>query len=308
MELFQLRYFAAAAKRESFSRAADECCVSQPSLSLQIANLEKEVGTQLFVRQGRSVRLTDAGRTLAEYAERILREEEEARRAVRAVVGLERGRLAIWTLPTPGQNLLPPHLAAFRQAHPRIEITVHESVPARSIAEAVVTGNADLGFIHLPCNAPELAVRELFTEELALVVPKGHPLAAPNAKPPRLADLAAEYFVWVPEGTTPEHPIYAACIAAGFTPRIACVSGSATGMQKMVAAGLGIAILPRLALHPPDGVVVVELALPRPTRTVAVVWRERDGMTHAAQAFMKLVHAGLPADRLSASVVLSTKE
>lgn len=297
MELFQLRYFAAAARRESFSRAADECCVSQPSLSLQIANLEKEVGTQLFNRQGRSVRLTDAGRTLAEFAERILREEEEARRAVRAVVGLERGRLSIWTLPTPGQNLLPPHLATFRQAHPRIEITVHESVPARSIGEAVTTGIADLGFVHLPMNLPDLAIRNLFTEELALVVPQNHALAAPNAKPPRLADLSAEYFVWVPEGTTPEHPIYAACVAAGFTPRIACVSGSATGMQKMVAAGLGIAILPRLALHPPDGVKVVELALPRPTRTVAAIWRERDGLTHAAESFLKRVCEGLAIGR-----------
>jgi len=297
MELFQLRYFSAAAKRESFSRAADECCVSQPSLSLQISNLEKEVGTQLFVRQGRSVRLTDAGRTLAEYADRILREEEEARRAIRAVMGLERGRLAIWTLPTPGQNLLPPHLAAFRQAHPRIEITVHEAVPARRIGEAITAGTADLGFVHLPCNVPYLSYQELFTEELALVVPVGHPLTAPHAKPPRLSDLAAEYFEWVPEGTTPEHPIYAACIAAGFTPRIACVSGSATGMQRMVAAGLGIAILPRLALHPPEGVAVVELALPRPTRTVAAIWRERDGLTHAANAFLKLVVSGLPPER-----------
>ena len=293
MEMFQLRYFAAAAKRESFSRAAEECCVSQPSLSLQIANLEKEVGTQLFNRQGRSVRLTDAGRMLAEYAERILREEEDARRAVRAVVGLERGRLAVWTLPTPGQNLLPPHLATFRKAHPRIEITVHESVPARTITDAVVAGIADIGFVHLPINAPELAVQHLFTEELALVVPQSHPLSAPDAPAPALSDLSAEDFVWVPEGTTAEHPIYAACLSAGFTPRIACVSGSATGMQRMVAAGLGIALLPRLALHPPDGVAVVELAAPRPTRTVVAVWRERDGLTHAAKSFLERVVCGL---------------
>ena len=293
MEMFQLRYFAAAAKRESFSRAAEECCVSQPSLSLQIANLEREVQTQLFTRQGRSVRLTDAGRMLAEYAERILREEEEARRAVRAVVGLERGRLSVWTLPTPGQNLLPPHLATFRRAHPCIEITVHESVPARSIADAVIAGIADIGFVHLPVTVPDLAVQNLFTEELVLVVPRSHALAAPGACPPRLCDLSAEYFVWVPSGTTSEHPIYAACIAAGFAPRIACVSGSATGMQSMVAAGLGIAILPRLALHPPDGVCVVELAAPRPTRTVAAIWRQRDGLTHAAKGFLSRVVSAL---------------
>jgi DNA-binding transcriptional LysR family regulator len=292
MELFQLRYFAAAARRLSFSRAAEEVCVSQPSLSLQIANLEREVGAALFVRQGRTVALTDAGRVLQQYAERLLRDEEEARRAVRAVVGLERGRLSLWTLPTPGQNLLPPVLAAFRREHPGVEITVHEAVPARAIGEAVAAGRADLGFVHLPCPVPGLSERVLFAEEMAVVVPAAHPLALPSAAPPRLGDLAGEDFVWVPEGTTAEHPIYAACLAAGFTPRIACVSGSAHGMQALVAAGLGIALLPRLALlHPPEGVVVVELAPPRPTRTLAAVWRgaQSGHLSHAARAFLERV-------------------
>lgn len=287
MELFQLRYFAAAARHRNFSRAAEEVCVSQPSLSLQIANLEKEVGAALFTRQGRSVQLTDAGATLKEHAERILQLEADARRAVRAVVGLEKGRLSLWTLPTPGQNLLPPLLARFRQAHPGVEITVHEAVPARAVGEAVAAGRADLGFVQLPCAVPGLAQRELLTEELALVVPAAHPLASRQSDPPALADLADEDFVWVPEGTTPEHPIFAACLAAGFTPRIACVSGSAQGMQALVAAGLGIALLPRLAIHPPEGVVVVDLAPPRPTRTLAVVWRDDGSLSHAARAFLE---------------------
>jgi len=289
MELFQLRYFVAAARRGNFSRAAEEVCVSQPSLSLQIANLEREIGAPLFTRQGRSVALTDAGVVLREYAERILREEEEARRAVRAVVGLERGRLSLWTLPTLGQHLLPLTLARFRQAHPGIAITVHEAVPARAVGAAVADGRADVGMVHLPCPVPGLVERALFTEELALVVPSGHPLAAPDVPPPALADLAGEDFVWVPDGSTPEHPFFAACLAAGFTPRIACVSGSAQGMQALVAAGLGISLLPRLALHPPEGAVVVDLAPPRPTRTLAVVWREGDPLTHAARAFLEMV-------------------
>lgn len=303
MELFQLRYFAAAARHLNFSRAAEEVCISQPSLSLQIANLEKEVGAALFTRAGRSVRLTDAGAALCEHAEWILQREAEARRAVRAVVGLERGRLALWTLPTPGQHLLPPLLARFREAHPGVEISVHEAVPARAVGEAVVAGRADLGFVHLPCPVAGLTQRVLFTEELALVVPAAHRLAARRRAaeeaepPPALADLAGEDFVWVPEGTTPEHPIYAACLAAGFTPRIACVSGSAQGMQALVAAGLGIALLPRLAIHPPEGVAVVDLAPPRPTRTLAVVWRgsssdgpdAADTLPHAARAFLTMV-------------------
>lgn len=286
MELFQLRYFAAAARHRNFSRAAEEVCVSQPSLSLQIANLEREVGTALFVRQGRSVRLTDAGAVLCEHAERILAQEREARRAVRAVVGLERGRLSVWTLPTLGQHLLPPLLARFRQACPAIEISVREAVPARAVGEAVAAGQADLGFVHLPCAVAGLARRALRIEELALVVPEGHPLALRESV--ALAEAADQDFVWVQEGATPDHPLYAACLAAGFTPRIACVSGSSQGMQALVAAGLGIALLPRLALCPPDGAVIVELQRPRPTRTLAVVWRDED-LSHAARAFLEMV-------------------
>jgi DNA-binding transcriptional LysR family regulator len=285
VELFQLRYFVAAARLGNFSRAAEEVCVSQPSLSLQIANLEREIGTPLFVRQGRSVRLTDAGAALQEYAERILSLERESLRAVRAVVGLERGRLSLWTLPTPGQHLLPAALARFRNAHPGVEITVQETVPARAVAEAVAAGKADLGLVHLPYNVVGLRERHLLTEELALVVPSGHPLTR-RTDPPALADLADEDFVWVPQGNTPEHPFYAACLAAGFTPRIACISGSAQGMQSLVAAGLGIALLPRLALHPPEGATVVELAPPRPTRTLAVIWQSDASLSHAARAFL----------------------
>ena len=111
-----------------------------------------------------------------------------------------------------------------------------------------------------------------------------HALAKPAVPPPSLIDLADEDFVWVPEGASPEHPFFAACVAVGFTPRIACVSGSATGMQSLVAAGLGIALLPRLAIHPLDGAVTVELSPPRPARTLAVVWRA-EALSHAARAF-----------------------
>ena len=285
MEIFQLRYFAAAARQLNFTQAAAQCHIAQPSLSAQIASLERELETPLFHRMGRSVRLTDAGEALLAYAERLLALEDEARGAVRRVVGLEAGRLSLWTLPTPGQHLLPAILARFRALHPDISISVHEAVPARAIANAVTGGRADLGVLHLPCATTGLGSQVLLTEELALVVPERHALAGSE---PTLASLASEDWVWVPEGQSPEHPIFAACLAAGFTPRIACVSGSAGGMQALVAAGLGIALLPRLALSPPPGTVVVELAPPRPTRTLALIWRSGEPLSHAATAFREL--------------------
>jgi DNA-binding transcriptional LysR family regulator len=283
MELFQLRYFVAAARQQHFTRAAEEMYVSQPSLSLQIANLEREVGARLFVRQGRSVRLTDAGAVLLRYAERILSEEEAARQAVQEVVGLRRGQLILWTLPTPGQHLLPPCLTAFRRAYPQIEIFLREMVPARAVAETVAEGRADIGIVHLPYLVSGLEERVLLQEEMALVVPESHRLAA--GEPVPLAAVAEEDFIWAPEGATEAHPLYAACLTAGFAPHIACMSGSASGMQALVAAGLGIALLPRLAIHPPEGTRVVELVPPCPTRTLVAIWRA-DRLSHAAAAFL----------------------
>ncbi len=286
MELFQLRYFVAAARHLHFTRAAEECCVAQPSLSQQIANLERELGAPLFLRQGRSVRLTDAGEAMLEYAERILAEEAAAKRAVQEVLGLKRGQIGIWTLPTPGQHLLPPLLAAFRRSYPQIEISLREVVPARQIAEAIVAGRADLGVVHLPYQVEGLEERVLLREEMALVVPVGHRFA--NRASVALSEAAAEDFVWVSEGATEAHPLYAACLAAGFAPKIVCLSGSAQGMQSLVAAGLGISLLPRLAIHPPEGALVVELDPPRPNRTLVAIWRA-ERLSHAARAFLEML-------------------
>lgn len=292
MELFQLRYFVAAAHRLHFTRAAEEMCVSQPSLSQQIASLERELGTLLFVRQGRSVSLTEAGTALLRHAERILDEEAAARRTIQEVLGLERGQLMLWTLPTPGHQLLPPLLAAYRKAHPRISIALHEAVPARAVAEAVATGKADIGIVHRPYEVEGLQERMLLQEDLALVVPESHRFAKKTEL--ALAEASEEDFIWAPEGITPLHPLYAACLRAGFAPRIACVSGSAVGMQALVAAGLGVALLPKLAIDLPPGTHMVELASPRPTRTLVAIWQP-ERLSLAATAFLDRIEEVLPA-------------
>lgn len=213
MELFQLRYFVAAARALHFSKAAEALYVSQPSLSLQIGKLEAELGTPLFHRRGRRVTLTDAGRTLLPLAERILDQEAEARRAVQQVAGLERGRLSICALPALDQHLLPPWLARFRREHPGIEIRVWEERPAAAVAEAVRQGHADLGFLQLPCDTTGLGLRVLLEDPILLVVPEGHPFAGRAAV--ALEEAAGEDWVWVHEAQGPDHPLYAACLRAG---------------------------------------------------------------------------------------------
>jgi len=284
MELFQLRYFAAAARELHFTRAAEGLFVSQPSLSIQIRKLEQEVGAPLFHREGKSVRLTDAGRELLPLAVRILELAEEAIAVVQETVGLRRGRLSLLALPALDQHLLPPWLAQFRLDHPEIEIRVREMRPAEAIGRAVAAGDADLGFVHLPCAVEELESRVLLQESMDLVVPDGHRLAGARDIP--LEAAWDEDWVWVDEAQTPEHPIYSACLTAGFTPRIACTSGSVQGVLALVAAGLGIALLPRLAIEARCGTAVAPLRQPAPGRTLAVVWR-RSRLSHAAREFLE---------------------
>ncbi|HEU4753701.1 MAG TPA: LysR substrate-binding domain-containing protein, partial [Armatimonadota bacterium] len=241
MELFQLRYFVTAARLLHFSRAAEELYISQPSLSLQIGRLEEELRTPLFHRRGRRVTLTDAGEALLPMAQRLLEAEAEARRVVQQVAGLERGRLSLCALPALDQHLLPPWLARFRREYPSVELRVREQRPARAVAQAVLNGQADVGFVHLPCELQGLSSRILLEDPLALVVPEAHPLCGREAV--ALADAADEEFVWVHEAQDRDHPLYHACLEAGFIPRIVCESGSAQGVLALVAAGLGIALL-----------------------------------------------------------------
>lgn len=285
MEIFQLRYFVAAARRLHFSRAAEELFVSQPTLSLQMGRLENELGTPLFHRTGRRVTLTDAGAALLPLAEQIIHREEEARSVVHQVAGLQRGRLTLCALPALDQHLLPPWLVRFRGEHPGVELRVRELRPARGVARSVAEGEADLGFVHLPCEADGLSMHPLLVEDLALVVAEGHPLA--ERREVALAELAEEEFVWVHEAQDADHPLYAACLEAGFTPRIVCESGSAQGVQALVAAGLGVALLPLLAIEQRPGTRVLQLAVPCPHRTLAVLWRE-ETLSHAARAFLDL--------------------
>jgi DNA-binding transcriptional LysR family regulator len=284
MELFQLRYFVTAARLLHFRRAAEALHVSQPSLSVQIGRLETELRTPLFHRRGRSVALTDAGEALLPLAERVLEAEAEARRVVQQVAGLERGRLSLCALPALDQHLLPPWLARFRREYPGIEIRVRELRPAGAVARAVRAGQADLGFIHLPCELDGLESRELLKDELALVVPGAHPLSGRRSV--ALSEAAEADFVWVHDAQEHDHPLFAACLAAGFRPRIVCESGSAQGVLALVAAGLGVALLPRLAIEPRPGTAVVPLQ-PAPARSLAVVWA-LETLSHAARAFLDL--------------------
>ena len=186
INLHQLKIFHTVARSSSFSRAAAELLISQPSVSIQVGELERQLGADLFELVGKSVRLTEAGRVLDDYAARILALIDEARGAVDELKGLRRGRLLLGATPTPGTYVLPPLLGRFKEQYPGIEIILHIK-ETRRIQEMLLAHELDLGILGGKVGFPDLESSVFLTDELVLVVAPSHRLAALPAV--RAADL-----------------------------------------------------------------------------------------------------------------------
>ncbi|MBL9173924.1 MAG: LysR family transcriptional regulator, partial [Verrucomicrobiales bacterium] len=197
MEMHQVRYVIAVARTGSFSRAAEQCHVAQPSISQQIRKLEEELGERLFDRMKREVRLTPAGEAFLPRALRILEEVEGARREARDQKGLLRGTLRLGVLPTIAPYLLPGVLARFTARFPGVEIVVQEDTTAALIRLAHAC-ETDLALVSLPIPDARMEVKALFTEELLLALPPGHRLA--RKRTVTLSDLESERFIVMKEG------------------------------------------------------------------------------------------------------------
>jgi len=279
MELRHLRYFEAVARHGHVTRAAQELHIAQPSLSKQIQALEAELGVVLFDRVGRRVELTEAGRLLLPYARRMLREVAEARTTLQQWGSLEHGHVALGAPPTVGAHLLPRALAAFHQRYPAIELRLHEMGAAR-LAALLEEGIIDLAVISVPL--PGLASAELFSEELVVAVAHDHSLA--QQRMVRSADLAEEQFILFPEGYELRSRTLQFCRAAGFEPQVALDGGETDTVMRLVAAGLGVALAPRLALEGVTGIVGLRVADVELVRTLRLIWHPQRSRTPAAEA------------------------
>jgi DNA-binding transcriptional LysR family regulator len=279
MELHHLRYFEAVARHGHVSRAARELHIAQPSLSKQIQALEAELGVMLFDRVGRRVELTEAGGLLLPYARRVLREVADARSALQQWGSLEHGQVTIGAPPTVGAHVLPRALAAFHQRYPAIELRLLEMGAAR-LAALLEEGSIDLAVISVPF--PGLASAELFSEDLVVAVAQDHPLAQQRAV--RSAELAAEQFILFPEGYELRSRTLQFCRAAGFEPQVALDGGETDTVMRLVAAGLGVALAPRLALEGVAGIVGLHVADVELERTLRLIWHPERSRSPAAEA------------------------
>lgn len=246
MELRHLRYFVAVAEELNFTRAAARLHIGQPPLSQQIQSLEEELGVTLFERSKRRVALTEAGRCFLEGAYGILGGTERAVDAARRAARGEVGELRIaFTSSVPFTALLPNLIQRYRQSRPEVTLRLQEMFTADQYG-ALEAARIDLGFLRYTGLAipPGVAVRELRSDPLRLVINAGHPLAEREAV--SLAEVAGEGFITYPRGvgTGLADLLRRLGQAAGFEPRIVQEAGEATTQIGLVAAGLGVALLP----------------------------------------------------------------
>ena len=278
MELRHLQYFEAVARHAHVSRAARELHLAQPSLSKQLRVLEAELGVALFDRVGRRVELTEAGKLLLPYARRVLGEVDAAREAVQQYRGAHQGRVAIGTPPTVGTQLLPAALAEFNRSYPGVDLELHEAGAGR-LLQLLAEGSVHLAVVSVPVAG--VACAELFTEDLVLAVGVQHRLAADGAV--SAGALVDEPFILFPPGYEVRERALQLCRGAGFEPRVVLDGAEMDTVLRCVAAGLGVAIVPRLALAGAEGLVGLRIADVRLTRTLGLVWHPERQLPPAAE-------------------------
>ena len=285
MELHQLRYFVAVAQSGNFSRAAERCHVSQPSLSQQILKLERRLGQPLFNRLGRRAVLTDAGRLLLDRATAILASIDDAERRLRAGDDQHGGRLAIGAIPTIAPYLLPPTLGGFVRRCPKVELTVREDVTQHLVA-AVVEGELDLAMVALPIPDDRLVAEPLLSEVLLVALAPGHPLT--RLRRITLQHLAEERFILLNEMHCLGEQVLNFCRANECQPQIACRSAQIATLQSLIALGQGVSLLPDMARRTDHSrsLVYRPLAKDPPRRTIAVIWHRHHYHSPMAERFL----------------------
>lgn len=288
MELYQLRYLLAVAEAQNFTRAAERLSVTQPALSQQIINLEKELGRKLFHRLGRKAVLTEAGMVFIERARRILFEADNATKELQDDPALER-RINVGAIPTVAPYLLPELILRCRSAHPNLQIEVREDFRSH-LVRGVLEGDLDLAIAAQPVTNPQVAVEPLLTEPLLLAVSRDHPLATK----PRVhaADLAGETFVILGSSSSLAEQVQNFCGDHKITPHVGFRCAQIATVKALVAVGAGISILPRGTRASDDaGVVYRELADATPSRDLVIIRHLQRYQSRGSMAFIGLLRS-----------------
>src|ERR1700693_4044555 len=273
MEFHQLRYVCAIADTGNFSRAAERCQIAQPSLSQQVLKLEEELGTKLFDRLGRSIRLTEAGRAFIPRARAILHQMDAARSSAADQNTDLRGSVSVGVIPTVAPYLIPSYAARFAKKYPDAKLRIVEETTS-VLVEGLRDLSIDVAILALPLRHKGLELFPIRTEPLFAVMRRNHPRA--SAESLALKDLRGESFVMLRDGHCFRDLSIRTCTRARITPNIAFESGQFSSLLGMVAAGVGVSLIPEMAIDRNVGCRYVRLSDAQATRTiVAAVLRGR---------------------------------
>jgi LysR family transcriptional activator of glutamate synthase operon len=271
MELRQIKYFIEVARVEHVTEAAANLHVAQSAVSRQIANLEDELGVELFFREGRNVKLTPVGKIFLDHMEIALGEIEKGVQSVQEYLNPETGLIRIGFPNSLAAKTLPSVISAFRDEHPNIGFKLKQGTN-RDLKDLVIQGDIDIAFVSpVPLNEDKINGHVFFTENMMALVSLHHPLAERTTI--RLKDLRRDSFVIFRQGYAMRELVLDACAQIGFEPKIAFEGEDIDTIRGLVAAGLGVSLLPEVAIvnNVPAEAVSISISEPAITRTVGVI-------------------------------------
>jgi LysR family hydrogen peroxide-inducible transcriptional activator len=279
MNIRALQYLVTLADIRHFSKAAEHCYVSQPTLSTQIRKLEEELDVQLVERSPRQVMLTPVGQEIVDRARGILSEVDAIRSIARRARDPDSGTLRLGVFPTLAPYFLPHVIPTLRVRYPRLRLRLFEE-KTEDLLTMLAEGRLDAGLLALPVSVDGLVTRSLFDEPFVVAMPEHHPLAA--RKEIRLSDLESEELLLLEDGHCLRDQALAVCQMAGAHEKLDFHATSMETLRQMVAANTGITLMPTLAIKPPvaptDNLVIRPFAPEGPKRTIAMVWRKSSAL------------------------------
>ncbi|KIC15650.1 LysR substrate-binding domain-containing protein [Leisingera sp. ANG-DT] len=295
--LRQMRYFEALAQHRHFGRAADACAVSQPALSVQIKELEEALGVQLVERGARQVRLTSLGEDLAQRVRGILRSVDELGELARASRDGLAGRLRIGVIPTIAPYLLPSIVGTLTRQYPEADIRVRETVTPK-LLEELGEGRLDTAIVALPVSEPSYEEVPLFSEDFVLVRP-GEDAGTPVPGPDGLREMR---LLLLEEGHCFRDQALSFCNMQSAAPRELLDGSSLSTLVQMVSAGIGVTLIPEMAVPVETRSAVVSVSRfrdPQPSRTIGMIWRRSNPLARQLMQVAEVVRQAAESLRTS---------
>lgn len=286
MNIRDLKYLIATVEAEHFGQAAKQCCVSQPTLSMQLKKLEDELGVQLFERTNKSVMTTHIGKTLAEQARKILSEVNTLKQIAKNSKNPFSGEFHLGIIPTIGPYLLPKLFTVLKKKLPEIDLIVIENKTENILAE-LRAGILDAVIVALPISDERLISNDLFEEEFLLALPKQHKLSTKNKA--SLKDIEHEELLLLEDGHCLREQVLAACSTISSQEKLGFKATSLETLQHLVASGAGITLLPEMAARKSSANIILKsFTKPTPSRRVAMLWRQNSSRQACCEKMLEL--------------------